>query len=247
MKKLLSLKHFSLVAAVLSVAALSSCSFLDYISVRPTGNYTSKAIQIGDFENVSVSSGFELILTQDSTKELSIETYENVHQHIIVEVEENTLKIHSENGINFITNPDVKIYLSCSNLNGISSSGGGRINLDKGWVGEELKISLSGGGRVFGNVQMNSLDLNMSGGSRSEIAGIAKNLRISSSGGSDHRHFSLEAQTCHADMSGGASAELNVSESLTVDGSGGTRVRYKGNPELTLRLSGGSSVKKAEL
>ncbi|MEN6618440.1 MAG: head GIN domain-containing protein [Rikenellaceae bacterium] len=239
-------KYYFLIAVVL-IIAVSSCSYMGYISVKPTGEYVTKKLQTGNFENVSVSSGFELILTQDSNRELSIETYENTHEYIIVEVEGNTLKIYRKNGINFTRNPNVKIYLSCNYLNKISSSGGGRINLNNGWSGDELKISLSGGSKVFGRVRLNSLFMSMSGGSKSELEGIVGYLTISSSGGSVHKHFSLEAQKCNAAMSGGASAELNVSESLKVAGSGGTKVRYKGNPQLSVKLSGGSSVKKAEL
>jgi len=47
-------------------------------------------------------------------------------------------------------------------------------------------------------------------------------------------------------MSGGASAEVNVSEKLIVDASGGTNIRYKGNPEISSELSGGSSIEKVE-
>jgi len=47
----------------------------------------------------------------------------------------------------------------------------------------------------------------MSGGSESELEGVAENLEISSSGGSVHRHFYLETKKCRADMSGGSSVE----------------------------------------
>ena len=238
-------KQIFFFAAILSMA-VSSCSYVGFVSVHPSGDYIAKKINIGEFDNVSVASGFELILTQDSVSSLSIETYENIQNYIIVDIEGKTLEIYRENGINFSGRPNVKIHLSCKNLDRISSSGGGRINLDNGWNADELEVSLSGGGKVFGKVQLGSLDLSMSGGSRSEIEGVAEYLSISSSGGSDHKHFALESRKCRADMSGGASAELNVSESLEVDGSGGTRVRYKGNPQLSLRLTGGSSVNKAD-
>jgi len=240
------MKKLSVLVVIALIIAVSSCNFPGFVSVHPSGQYVAKKIQTGAFENVSVSSGFELILTQDSIRDLSIETYENIHQYIIVEVQGNTLEIHPEEGINFIGNPDVKVYLSCNYLNKISSSGGGRVNLNNGWSGDELIVYLSGGGKIFGKVQLKTLDLEMSGGSESALKGVAENLEISSSGGSVHRHFSLKTKKCRADMSGGASAELNVSEKLTVDGSGGTNVRYKGNPQLSLELSSGSRVSKAE-
>ena len=238
-------KHIFLFAALITLA-VSSCSFWGFVSVDPSGQYIAKKIQTASFENVSVSSGFELILTQDSLKELIIETYENIHSYIVVEVVDNTLKIHPEDGINFSGDPNVKIHLSCNFLKKLSSSGGGHINLNNGWTADELRISLSGGGNVTGKVLLKSLELDMSGGSESDLEGVAEYLSISSSGGSVHKHFSLLSKKCRADMSGGASAEVNVSEKLIVDASGGTTIRYKGNPEISSELSGGSSIEKVE-
>jgi len=238
-------KHIFLFAALFAFA-LSSCSYFGFVSVDPSGQYIAKKITTTSFENVSVSSGFELILTQDSLKELTIETYENIHSYIVVEVVDNTLKIHPEDGINFAGDPNVKIHLSCNFLKKLSSSGGGHINLNNGWTADELRISLSGGGNVTGKVLLKSLELDMSGGSESDLEGVAEYLSISSSGGSVHKHFSLLSKKCRADMSGGASADVNVSEKLIVDASGGTTIRYKGNPEISSELSGGSSIEKVE-
>lgn len=182
-------KHIFLFAALITLA-VSSCSFWGFVSVDPSGQYIAKKIQTASFENVSVSSGFELILTQDSLKELTIETYENIHSYIVVEVVDNTLKIHPEDGINFSGDPNVKIHLSCNFLKKLSSSGGGHINLNNGWTADELRISLSGGGNVTGKVLLKSLELDMSGGSESDLEGVAEYLSISSSGGSVHKHFS---------------------------------------------------------
>ncbi len=232
--------------ATLLTCVVSSCSFFGFESVDPTGQYIAKKTHTKPFENVSVSGGFELIVTQDSLKDITIETYENIHSYIVVEVVNNTLKIHPEDGVNFTGDPNVKIHLSCNVLNKISSSGGGRISLDNGWTADELKVSLSGGGSVTGKVLLKSLDLDMSGGSESNVEGVAENLTISSSGGSVHKHFSLLVKKCHADMSGGASADLNVSDKLVVDASGGTSIRYKGNPVISSELSGGSEIEKVE-
>ena len=118
-------KHIFLFAALFAFA-LSSCSYFGFVSVDPSGQYIAKKIQTTSFENVSVSSGFELILTQDSLTELTIETYENIHSYIVVEVVGNTLEIHPEEGISFAGDPKVKIHLSCNFLDELSSSGGGR-------------------------------------------------------------------------------------------------------------------------
>ncbi len=237
-------KNINLLIALVSLFAFFSCINLYY--VVPSGEYIKAERALGEFEKVSVSNGFELIITQNQTNSLVVETFENIHEYIIIENIGNSLVIKREDGVGFTGKADVKIYLSCDNISAISTSGGGKVNLSNGWSGESLKVTASGGGRIFGEVYLDKLSLDMSGGSRSELSGAVNYISISSSGGASHKHFELEAQECKASMSGGASAELTVRENLIVSGSGGTTVRYKGDPEISTKLSGGSSVRKVD-
>lgn len=230
--------YLLIIGAIIAVA----CSCFNFETIKPSGKYLKQDRSIGQFNSVSVSSGFELILTQSPSTKLTIETYENIHKIIVTEIVDGTLKIHAKDNIMITGRADVKIYLSCNDLKSISSSGGGKVNVENGWKGDDLKIRTSGGGRIYGTVALNTLEMEMSGGSESRLSGTVEKITVSSSGGSSHEHFGLIAQECTAQMSGGASAEFNVVKKLSVTASGGTRVRYKGNPVVNKSVSGGSSV-----
>jgi len=238
-------KIFYLTVALL-IIVMSSCTFPGMIAVRPDGAYISKDIQPESFDNISISSGFELILTQDSTQTLTIESYENVFKHLKVEIVGNTLNIYAEKGVNFIGDPKVKIHISTPRLNELSLSGGSRADLQNGWKGSDMGVSLSGGSRIYGKTILETLSMELSGGSRSEIEGSANYFTISSSGGSKNRHFDMFVKKCNASISGGGALEISVSDSLDIDCSGGSRVDYKGTPAITSQLSGGSSLEKVD-
>lgn len=236
-------KLILLFVAIVSLS-LSSCSF-GFMGIEPEGEYISKTIDKGPFENVSVSAGMELILTQDSTVSVRVETYENIHEYIIVDLIDNTLKFSTDFGIS-LHNPNVKVYVNTNNIKRISGSGGTRLNLTSGWNGESLDIHMSGGSSLFGIVNVKDLSLSMSGGTRSELEGTAENFSLNASGGSSCRNFGLATVNCDLSMSGGTSAHVKVSGHLKADGSGGSSVRYIGTPVVNTKLSGGASVSQTE-
>ncbi|MCK9628398.1 MAG: DUF2807 domain-containing protein [Bacteroidales bacterium] len=238
-------KIFYLTVALL-IIAMSSCTFPGMISVRPEGAYISKDINPESFESISVSSGFELLLTQDSIQSMTIETYENVFKHLEVQIVDNTLMISPKDGVNFFGEPKVKIHITTPVLKELSLSGGSRAELINGYKGEQVEVSLSGGSRIFGLTNVKFLDMYLSGGSRSELKGAVDYISVSSSGGSKSRHLDMLARKCSASISGGGSLEISVSDSLEVDCSGGSRVNYKGSPVISSELSGGSDLEKVD-
>ncbi len=230
----------------LIIIVLSSCSFPGMVSVRPEGAYISKDINPESFESISVSSGFELLLTQDSVQSMSVETYENIFKHLEIVIVDNTLMISPKEGVNFFGDTKVKIHIKTPVLKELSLSGGSRAELVNEWEGENIDVSLSGGSRIFGQTNVKFLEMDLSGGSRSELRGVVDYISIGSSGGSKSRHLDMQARKCNASISGGGSLEISVSDSLEVDCSGGSRVHYKGSPVISSELSGGSNLEKVD-
>ncbi len=230
------------IITIFSVLSLVSC--LEFETIFPYGNTVAYERPVRTFDNISVSSGFELIVTQDNSQEVVIEAKENLHQYIEVEVIGNTLRVYRTRGILFGWGASVKVYVSTDYLDQISSSGGGSVVFDNLWVGNSLDCHISGGGDLYGDVDLLSLYVSLSGGSKADLAGYADDLRINSSGGSKSWFNYLESIDCEIDISGGGYAELYVRHNLHVNGSGGSRVLFSGNPYISSNLSGGSIVSK---
>lgn len=233
--------RFSIIS-LLAVLSLGSC--LEFETVFPYGNTVAYERPVRTFDNIAVSSGFELIVTQDNSQEVVIEAKENLHQYIEVEVIGSTLRVYCRRGIIFGWGAVVRVYVSTDYLDNVSSSGGGSIVFDNLWVGNKLDIHVSGGGDLFGDVDLISLDVSLSGGSKADLAGFADYLNINSSGGSKTWFNYLESLDCDITVSGGGYAEIYAKQNLHVNGSGGSKVFFKGNPFITSNLSGGSIVNK---
>ena len=233
--------RFSIIS-LLAVLSLGSC--LEFETVFPYGNTVAYERPVRTFDNIAVSSGFELIVTQDNSQEVVIEAKENLHQYIEVTVIGRSLKVYRSRGVLFGRGANVKVYVSSDYLENISSSGGGSVVFDNLWVGNALDIHVSGGGELFGDVDLISLDVSVSGGSKADLAGFADYLNVNSSGGSKTWFNYLESVDCDITVSGGGYAEIYAKQNLHVNGSGGSRVFFKGNPFITSNLSGGSIVNK---
>ena len=95
---------------------------------------------------------------------------------------------------------------------------------------------------MIADLEAETLILDNSGGGNALIAGQASEQIIELSGASDYDAPDLLSQTATVQMSGGGSARVWVTESLIADLSGGSEVEYYGDPEVTEKLSGGSGI-----
>ena len=231
---------FPFIIFIVATFALSSCVLN---IVEPGGEYISKEYNLNAFENISVSSGMELILTQDTATAIRVETHENLINHIIVKVVNKTLYFTKDIEILF-KNPGIKVFVNVAYLEKIEVLGGSKLNFTSGWVTNDLETDLSAGSSGRGNLALNELDIKLNSGSFAKFAGVANELNIEASGGSSFMGLGLDVLNGRADLSLGSYAEINASETLYAKGSGGSVIRYKGDPELIINTIGGASVIK---
>jgi ribosomal protein S6E (S10) len=165
-----------------------------------------------------------------------------------VEVVNGVLKIYYErNKINWSwgINRKLRAYVSVKTLDGLSASGGSDVEIDNELNVNDLDIHLSGGSDFHGRVIAQTLSLQASGGSDAEISGKADKMEISASGGSDVNGFEMITNYCTVGSSGGSDVTITANKSLTGTASGGSDIHYKGTASATTsNKSGGSSIKK---
>jgi hypothetical protein len=69
-------------------------------------------------------------------------------------------------------------------------------------------------------------------------------LKVNISGGSEFKGADLSAESCIISASGGSDAYIHVNKELESHASGGSDIRYTGNPSSKNSSSGDGSVKK---
>jgi putative autotransporter adhesin-like protein len=205
---------------------------------------------VSGFHAIRISGGIDLYLNQGGDEAVAISASDpEVRDHIRTEVENGVLKIYLENKdwhfFDHFRNVKMKAYVSVKQLDAMDASGGSDIFIQDILRSDRLKVGLSGGSELKGQVAIGDLSLDQSGGADVFIKGTASNLSVLASGGSDLHAYDLSSDVCKVHSSGGSDVQITVNKELNVSASGGSDVYYKGACSVRqLSASGGSDVIK---
>ena len=234
------------IVAVLTVVLLTSGLLVGCIGgvVTGSGNLKSETFNFSDFTKVEAHNGFQVELTKSSTFNIEITADDNVHEYINVTKTGETLEIGLGWGRNY-RSVTLIAKITIPDLYKIGLSGGSQASITGFSSSRDFSVQLSGGSGVAGDITAADADFDLSGGSQVNLEGTADDLVVNASGGSHLRLESFAVKNADINISGGGGATVNVSGTLNVDLSGGSRVIYVGGPTLgDINLSGDSTVTK---
>jgi len=127
-------------------------------------------------------------------------------------------------------------------LAGLNGSGGSQLSVAGFTSQPSFTVELSGGSRLNGDMSATDMRMQSSGGSGGQLAGKASTLNFTASGGGRFELSKLELGSANVKLSGGSSLVVNADQ-LSYDLSGGSQLRYVGNPQMgSQQTSGGSSA-----
>lgn len=181
------------------------------------------------FAGIEVSSGVDLILEQGEDTKIIVEATSKHIDKVTTEVKNGVLKVDMEGGIfSWFENRSAKVYVTMSEIETLSASGGADLMSKDEIRSEKLEVSSSGGADVNIEVQATHVVLNSSGGSEIVASGETDHLDASASGGADGKARELKARFVTASSSGGADVEVYASEEISAFASGGSDINYFG-------------------
>lgn len=205
---------------------------------------------VANFHAIQVSGGIDLYLTQGQDEAVAVSAASAEYRDkIITEVMDGVLKIYYEKkdgwnwGLN-MGNKKLRAYVSVKNLDKLHSSGGSDVRFENMIRSNTLRIAISGGSDLKGEIACDELSLTASGGSDAAIGGTAKEAVISASGGSDVDGYGLMTEVCKVSSSGGSDVNITVNRSIEARASGGSDIHYKGNAKASTSKSGSSDIRK---
>ena len=196
---------------------------------------SSKNINVKSFNEITVSSGIDLYLTQSATESVTIKGNEDLIKNVIVEQKGGSLVIKFKDGISWsrmFKNESIKAYVNYKNIKALTASGGSDVFTQNNLKADALKLIASGGSDLKLTLAVKDLSLTVSGGSDAELKGSGENLIATASGGSDIDAFAYIVNNAKVTASGGSDANVNVNKALEASASGGSDVSYKGNAAL---------------
>ena len=190
--------------------------------IRGSGNRVMQKREISPFTSISTEGAFEIEVTCQKDPSLEIEGDDNVLDLVTAEVGGNVLRLKSTKS--YSTNEPVRVKITVPNLEGLSVSGAGRI---------EIK-----------NVKNEKFEIDSNGAPNITVAGNTNVIDIDSNGAGRIDTHNLHASRAVVDSKGVSRIDLDVKDQLDVTVSGPSSVTYRGDPVVNKTINGPGKVEK---
>lgn len=214
---------------------------------------SSETRSLGTFDEVSVSEGIKAKLRKGSKNEVKIEVDNIDIDRVLTEIKGDRLKVHLD-GNNWRRNPEVKVYITFTDLEALhassgayvileddvesasfdaSSSSGANLKLEARVKAREIYVDASSGAYFYAEaISADELEASASSGANVDIEGGSANAMeadVSSSG--KISAYDLKCKQVDADASSGGGVKIYASESIRGEASSGGWVYYRGSPD----------------
>ena len=220
-----------IVTSIISLLMLS-CNFSMNLGdgIDGNGNVETAERSISkDFDEIKVSQGIDLYITQSNDVSLTVEADENLHDLIMTEVTDGVLKIYSTENIRRASSK--KVMLTINSISSIKATSGSDVYSTNTIEVANLELKSTSGSDIKLDVKTESLDCYSTSGSDMELSGSTNLFTASATSGSDINASDLLAETSNVKATSGADISVNTSKALTAKATSGGDIRYSGNPE----------------
>jgi hypothetical protein len=229
----------AILGAGIVISSLSACMFN---CVHGSGKQASETRKVGNFNKLTISGGFKIVLKQDSSMTLNITADDNLLKYIKTDITGSRLRIYTKK--NICDAGEMTINIGVRNLEEVKASGAVEVESDGKVKTGDLRFKLSGATKI--NMDLTATNVSASGSGATEVTlkGQASSLDVDLSGSGKVHALDFAVDNCVISSSGVGESEVNVSKTLAIHSSGASDVKYKGNPSITNDKSGASNVEK---
>ncbi len=214
---------------------------------QPINDPNVEVREAKDFHGISVSSAFDVFLSQGNEEKVAVSSGEAKDlADIKVEVKNGVLEIGWDHkGLWGRGNKKLKAYISFKNIDKLNISGACDVSITGTLKGDDLKVDLSGASDLKGKLEVKNLSVDLSGASDAKLTGTTAKLDIEASGASSFKGFEFSTDYCNAKASGASDIKITVNKELSAHASGASDIDYKGAGVKTdIKTSGASSVSR---
>ena len=174
--------------------------------IHGSGNVVKQSREAGYFNAVKVSTAIDLILTQGNSESITVEADDNLHEHIITEIKNNTLRIYTEANIQEAR--EMNVYVTMKDIEKISATSAGDVVGESVINSDELYLSTSSAGDIDLEVNARKLTCNISSAGDMTLPGTTDELEAHLSSAGDLNAYDLTSRT--ARISASSSGEISV-------------------------------------
>jgi len=235
----------------LVVPLVSACGALPDLSgltgetpVAGSGNVVTEEFDLSGFDQLEVSSAFQVEVQQGDAFSVVVRVDDNVKPYLDVVKQGSTLRVGlrplSLGGVSIAT---LEADVIMPALAGLELSGASAVSVTGFESAEALFVEASGASSLGGDIAAGGVRVNVSGASQVRLSGSGEDLVMDVSGGSSVDLGDFPVAYANVEVSGASSATVNVTGRLDAEASGAARLRYRGSPTLgRVESSGGASI-----
>jgi hypothetical protein len=210
--------------------------------IKGSGDLITETRQVSNFDSIDLSGSGEVIVTQGGSESLTIETDDNVMEHVKAEVVGGTLELGFEEGLNLIDHTRLIFTVGVDDLKSLEISGSGDIESDMIET-TRLDATISGSGDVqITDLTAGEVTAKISGSGEIDLAGDAAAQDITISGSGKYLAGDLCSESVKVKISGSGDATVCATEDLDSNISGSGSVNYYGRPSINTSGSGSGKI-----
>ena len=204
------------------VVFAGGCHHGRFAEISGSGKRELQKRTVAPFTSISSEGAFTIEITCQKDLSLEVEGDDNVLEFVTAEVGGNILRL--KNTKNYSTNEPVKFRISVPNLEGLSVSGAGRIDI-KGMNNDKFEVDANGAPTIT-------------------VAGTTKVIDVGTNGAGKIDTTKLHASRGVVDANGAARVDLDVTDQLDATVNGPSTVTYKGDPVVNKTIRGPGKVER---
>lgn len=200
-----------------------------------------------DFNEISIDGPYRVNIVRGDQYRVVLDGYDQYLEKARVELRENRLLIQydSDDELDLQRyNRKVKVKIMIPNLKDLRLGGSADGDVS-GFEEDELYIRLDDAASLDMDADIYSLDVRLAGASSLELTGAGKEIDANVSTASSFNSYNFSAENVTLKASGAAEAKVYATETLTIDASLVSDVRYRGGAKVSkVKSSSFSSVRE---
>lgn len=226
--------------------SISSCENILYKDQVPPNGFKTETFKLEAFDRLDINNAFDIKIIKSNVSEVNVKGAEDDINDLELAVRNGKLEIKYDKRISLKKIRRYKMYIEVKTnaITEVISSSASSTELSGFGVLDKLNIQISGASKFILNNEVNDLISKISGASNLTLNEKILILDAQISGASKILNENSQITNTYLDLSGASKAKVSVIETLDIVASGASKVSYKGNPTITQKLSGSSTITK---
>ena len=228
-----------MLAMLASALVVVACSF----SSKQDDSRISRNYDLNGFDRLSLGSAFEISVTKGNYS-VKVEGRKQDIDDLEAGVSAGKLRIRYKDSLGWGRNRKrVTVTISMPTLKGLDLSGATTSRVSGFNDLGTLDLDISGASKSDIQVKAQKIIMDASGASSITLTGNANRIEGEVSGATSIRAYDFPVKEAFLDVSGASNVRVSVNGKMEVEASGASSVRYRGTASVRSNTSGASSVK----